>query len=70
MQQRQELIALYRTGRFTVTDLAAHFGVSRKTVHKWVARVATGDTDLLERSRAPKRHPNATHRRSWTPWCA
>lgn len=61
MQQRQELIALFRTGRFTVTELAASFHVSRKTAHKWLARFAAeGDAGLLERSRAPACHPNAT----------
>ena len=61
MRERRQLVALYETGRYTVTELARHFEVSRKTAHKWLARAAAGeDEGLADRSRAPLTHPNAT----------
>ena len=61
VRERQEMLALYRTGMYTVTELARHFAVSRKTLHKWLARMVKGEEDGLEnRSRAPHTHPNAT----------
>lgn len=61
VRERTQLVALYETGRYTVTELARHFKVSRKTAHKWLTRAAEGKDDGLEdRSRAPLTHPNAT----------
>ncbi len=60
MKERQQLIALYETGAYTVTALATQFGVSRKTVYAWLRRFqAHGLSGLEERSRAPQHHPNA-----------
>jgi len=61
MKERMQLVSLYKTGRYTVTELARHFGVSRKTAHKWLGRfTAEGIPGLDERSRAPHRCPRAT----------
>lgn len=61
MEERIELVHLYRSGRYRVAELAAAFGVSRKTVYKWLWRHASeGAGGLQERSRAPGHHPNAT----------
>ena len=61
MKERLQLVSLYETGRYTVTELARHFTVSRKTAHKWLGRFAEGGIlGLDERSRAPHRHPSAT----------
>jgi putative transposase len=61
MKERMQLISLYETGKYTVTELAEHFGVSRKTAHKWLGRFAhEGVPGLNERSRAPHRRPRAT----------
>jgi putative transposase len=61
MKERLQLISLYETGKYTVTELAEHFGVSRKTAYKWLGRFADeGVLGLNERSRAPHRRPNAT----------
>lgn len=61
MKERLQLVSLYETGTYTVTDLAQHFRVSRKTVHKWLGRFADeGVSGLDERSRAPHRRPKAT----------
>ena len=61
MKERMQLISLYETGKYTVTELAKHFKVSRKTAHKWLGRFADeGALGLNERSRAPHQRPRAT----------
>lgn len=61
MRERQRMVTLYETGRYTVTELAQQFVVSRKTVYKWLERYAeAGEEGLRDRSRAPLLHPNAT----------
>ncbi|MDP2953647.1 MAG: IS481 family transposase [Chloroflexota bacterium] len=61
MKERLRLVTLYDTGKYTVTELAREFKVSRKTVHKWLGRFADeGIGGLDERSRAPHGHPRAT----------
>ena len=61
MRERIELVHLHKTNRYSVAELAEAFGVSRKTAYKWLARHASGGAQALrERSRAPRRHPNAT----------
>lgn len=60
MKERTNLVSWYETGHYTVTELAAQFGVSRKTAHKWLGRFAAeGQEGLGDRSRAPRHHPNA-----------
>jgi putative transposase len=61
MKERQRLVQAYVTGRYTLTELAADFGVSRKTAHKWVQRFAEcGPAGLADRPHAAHSHPNAT----------
>lgn len=61
MKERNQLVSLYESGRYTVTELAKHFGVSRKTANKWLGRYGDeGIAGLEERSRAPHRRPRAT----------
>ena len=61
MKERLKMVSLYETGKYTVTELAKHFGVSRKTAHKWVGRfIHEGISGLDERSRAPYWRPRAT----------
>jgi len=61
MKERMQLVSMYETGKYTMTELAEHFGVSRKTVHKWLGRFAEhGLAGLNERSRAPHRCPSTT----------
>ena len=41
-----------------VTEVAERFGVTRQTVHRWVARYCkSGLAGLADRSHAPKAHP-------------
>lgn len=61
VDQRKFLIDDYINGDFTVTELAERFGVSRKTVYKWIGRFEEeGKTGLGERSRRPHTSPNQT----------
>ena len=61
VEQRLEFIRDYETGLFTMTDLAAQYGVSRKTGYKWVERYeAEGAGGLQDRSRRPHESPQAT----------
>jgi putative transposase len=60
VKERERLIRAHQTGKHTVSDLAEAFGVSRKTVHKWLKRfIAGGMPGLEDSSRAPRHHPNA-----------
>ncbi len=61
MKERLKMVSLHETGRYTVTELAQQFRVSRKTVHKWLGRFADeGSLGLDERSRATPMRPAAT----------
>lgn len=57
MDQKIQLLNAWMDGH-SITELADHFGISRKTVYKWVGRYeAEGVTGLTERSRAPHHCP-------------
>lgn len=59
MDLKMQLIGDWLKGG-TVTDLSRSYGVSRKTVYKWLERYeAVGASGLQERSRAPRRCPHA-----------
>ena len=61
MEQRADFVREYKSGLFTMTELAAHYGVSRKTGYKWVAVYdAAGLAGLQDRSRRPHHRPQAT----------
>ncbi|RLB49120.1 MAG: hypothetical protein DRI90_24825 [Deltaproteobacteria bacterium] len=60
MDERAKLVAAYLSGEWEVAELGRHFGVSRKTVYKWVKRyVDEGPEGLSDRSRRPKHCPHA-----------
>jgi len=51
--ERARLVAAHLDGLYSVTELAARFGVSRPTVYKWIERYRDGGAEaLLDRSRA------------------
>jgi putative transposase len=57
VDQRIALIADWVRDEWTMTELAARYGISRKTAYKWVGRYdEDGAPGLVEQSRAPK-HP-------------
>lgn len=61
MQQRLEFVREYETELFTMTELAAEYGISRKTGYKWLAAyAAAGARGLGDRSRRPLHSPQAT----------
>jgi putative transposase len=61
MEQRLELVREYASGLFTMTELAAQYGISRKTGYFWVDRYAAeGAAGLQDRSRRPHTSPQAT----------
>lgn len=55
-QLKLEWIIFYHTaGLENATNTASHFGITRKTIHKWLSRFCEEDlTTLEEASRAPK----------------
>lgn len=59
-EERTKLLGEYLSGEYGVSELARAYGVSRKTVYKWVRRFeAEGVKGLADRSRAPHRHGKA-----------
>ena len=61
VHERERFIDAYLTGLYSITTLAARFGVSRQKLHKWLARHnAEGMKGLVDRSRAPHRNPQRT----------
>ena len=59
--ERLGLIERYALGEESVAELSRQFGISRKTAYKMIGRhKAEGEAGLLDRSRAPHHHPNAT----------
>lgn len=60
MDERVALIADWRRQEWTMTELAARYGIGRKTAYKWVERYAADPAGgLVERSRAPHAHGRA-----------
>lgn len=60
MKERERLVRAHLSGKYTMTELAEAFGVSRKTAHKWLGRFSEfGPEGLQDRSHAAHRHPNA-----------
>ena len=59
--ERLLFIRRWKEGDEPVADLSRQFGISRKTAYKMIGRYqAEGEGGLLDRSRAPHHHPNAT----------
>jgi len=61
MSERIKMLTEYESGEYGISELADLYGVSRKTVYKWVERFEQhGWEGLKNQSRAPHHHPNAT----------
>jgi len=61
MEQRADFVREFESGLFTMTELAAQYGISRKTGYKWVAAYeARGLAGVQDRSRRPHHSPHAT----------
>lgn len=60
MDLKVQLISDWLHGRYSVTELARAYQISRKTVYKWIGRYQEeGAAGLMERSRAPAHCPHA-----------
>jgi transposase InsO family protein len=60
VEQRADFVREYQSGLFTMTELAAHYGISRKTGYKWVTVYeAHGLAGLQDRARRPHHSPHA-----------
>lgn len=58
MEQRYDAVLGVLRDGFSVTEVATKFGVSRQSVHAWLARYEAGGLEALnEQSRRPKRSP-------------
>ena len=55
LKHRQQIKDLYATGKFTREALAAKFGVTRKTISKWIHR-----TSIEDSTNAPKKARSIT----------
>ena len=61
MTEKEHFVTLAQTGRFTVGELCADFGISLKTSHNYLKRYRSeGFEGLHDHSRLPKSSPNAT----------
>ena len=59
MEQRERFIHTHRLGLYTMVELCARYGISRKTGYKWLGRFEeAGRQGLQERSRAPHACPH------------
>ena len=59
MEQRERFVRDHRLALYTMTELSARYGISRKTGYKWLDRFDQGGRDGLgDRSRAPQRCPH------------
>lgn len=58
MDERLGFVTSWLAGEESVSSLCRHFGISRKTGHKWLGRYrAEGVAGLEDRSRAPQTNP-------------
>ncbi len=55
MEQRLEFVREYDSGLFTMTELAAEYGISRKTGYKWL--VSVDGRDASQGARADHESP-------------
>src|SRR6185369_10115816 len=62
VSERMQFIEDYLSGFYTITELAARYGVSRRIAHKWLSRHdVDGAQGLQDRSRAPINIPHRTN---------
>ena len=61
MNQKVLFIADHLKASRPLSELCAEYGISRKTAYKWIERfIRNGAAGLEDRSRRPRRSPNAT----------
>src|SRR3954466_1968660 len=58
---RAQFVEEFESCLYTLTELCARYGISRKTGYKWIERFAAeGVEGLADRSRRPKSSPHQT----------
>jgi hypothetical protein len=63
MEEKEEFILHFKSGKYTVSALAQMFEISRPTAYKFIHRYETaGLSGLLELSRRPRTNPNQNPR--------
>jgi putative transposase len=63
MDEKTRLIGDWLSQEYTITELSDSYGISRKTIHKWVNRYKNGGPAALEDlPHIPHVYPNATPR--------
>lgn len=61
MLERARFIEDYLSGFYSITELASRYGVSRRTLHKWLGRHdVAGSNGLVDHCRAPLHSPHRT----------
>ena len=55
VQQRERFIADHRRGLYSMTELCARYGISRKSGYKWLARFEEGGRAALQDRGRPRR---------------
>ena len=61
MDQKIEFICEWKSDKYTITELCKAFGISRPTAYKLINRFEKfGIEGLIEKSKAPRNHPNKT----------
>jgi len=59
MDQKVQLVSDWLSNYFSITDLSQKYGVSRKTIYKWLNRYNNhGPEGLIDQSRKPNNSPN------------
>ena len=62
MDQKIQMIADWQTKQLNITDISYKYGISRKTVYKWLNRYEQiGIDGLKDFSRKPNVSPHQTH---------
>ena len=60
VSERLNLCKLASEGRYSISELARGFGVSRKTIYKWLGRYnREGDPGVFDRDRRPRTSPGS-----------
>ena len=71
MEQRYDVVTKVMRDRFTITDVANTFNVSRQTVDRWLAKYEEGDLRhspmrRIDHNAFPTRWRGRSRSRSWT----
>ena len=61
MEQKVEFICEWLSGNYKITELCKSFGISRPSAYLLISKYEKyGIEGLLEKSKAPRNHPNKT----------